>query len=132
MPVLKNTRWEKFAQGLAKGLVCERAYEEAGFKPSRQNAHRLLTTNEDIRVRVEELSERAAEKAEWTAADRLATLRKIAEMHSDNDGDHRVVISAIGEANKMQGSHAPARHEVAGEGGGPVQVIISGRDQDVL
>lgn len=59
MPILSNHRWERFAQELAKGLVPEEAYQAAGFKPARQNAHRLMT-KDDVRARVDELKQRAA------------------------------------------------------------------------
>lgn len=59
MPILSNARHERFAQELAKGLVPEDAYQAAGFKPARQNAHRLMT-KDDVRARVEELKQRAA------------------------------------------------------------------------
>lgn len=106
MPVLKNARHEAFAQALAKGMSRDAAYAEAGYKPHRQAAHRLLT-NVDVRARVDELQGAAAEKAEWTAADRLRMLAEIAEAHKEADA--RITVSAIAEANKMQGSHAPAK-----------------------
>lgn len=120
MPVLKNARHEAFSQALAKGMTADAAYVEAGYKPSRKNAFRLKT-NEGVRARVEELGGRAAEKAEWSAADRLKSLKRI---HDDTSGqDPRVAISAIAEANKMQGSHAPAKHQHTGRGGGPIETV---------
>ncbi|ASW06293.1 terminase small subunit [Rhizobium sp. 11515TR] len=120
MPVLKNARHERFAQAFAKGLSQEDAYAEAGFKPHRQNASRLMT-NDDIRRRVAEIKGRVAEKAEWTAADRLAALKRISDKAEDKDP--RVAVSAIAEANKMQGSHAPTKNEHTGRGGGPIQSV---------
>lgn len=43
MPILDNQRHELFAHGLAKGKTAEEAYRAAGYKPSRQHAHRLAT-----------------------------------------------------------------------------------------
>ena len=60
MPVLNNKRHEAFAQGLAKGLTADEAYERAGYKRNRKNASRLKT-NEDIGARVVELQSLAAE-----------------------------------------------------------------------
>ncbi len=111
MPVLKNGRYEQFAQGLAKGLSATDAYVHAGYKESRSAASRL-STNVNIRRRVEEINSRVAEKAEWTAADRLAALKRISDA-SEQD-DPRVSVSAIAEANKMQGSHAATKHEHKG------------------
>ena len=106
MPVLRNAKHEAFAQALAKGRSQEDAYADAGFKPHRQNASRLMT-NDDVRRRVEEIKGRIAEKAEWTAADRLSALKSIFDREAENDA--RVAISAIAEANKMQGSYAAAK-----------------------
>lgn len=124
MPALKNAKHEAFAQGLARGLSASEAYVEAGYKESRSAASRL-STNVNVRRRVEELSERIAEKAEWTAAQRLAALKRICEAAEMEDP--RVAVSAIAEANKMQGSHAPAKQEVTGKDGEalmPTQIII--------
>ena len=51
---------------------------------------------------MEEIRGRVAEKAEWTAADRLQALKTIFDSQADKDAP--VAISAIAEANKMQGS----------------------------
>lgn len=108
MPVLKNARHEAFAQGLAKGLTAEQAYQEAGFKPHRGNAS-TLRANQNVLDRVAEIQSKAAEKAEWTAAERLQSLKTIHD--AQRAADPRVAISAIAEANKMQGSHAPVKNE---------------------
>ena len=111
MPVLPNQRHESFAQALAQGKTADEAYAQAGFKPNRGNATRLKAI-ESIRKRVAEIQRRVAEKAEWSAADRLKMLSDIAERTAA--GDPRVAVSAIAEANKMQGSHAPAKHQHSG------------------
>lgn len=59
--ILKNPKHERFAQELAKGKTPEAAYKDAGFKPARQNAHRLMT-KDDIQTRVQEIVSRATEK----------------------------------------------------------------------
>lgn len=120
MPVLPNQRHEAFAQALAKGKTADEAYTLAGFKPNRGNATRLKA-NESIRKRVEELQGKVAEKAAWSAADRLKSLKTIHD--SQIEKDPRVAISAIAEANKMQGSHAPAKHQHTGANGGPIQTV---------
>lgn len=111
MPVLKNARHEAFAQALAKGETASDAYVAAGYKESRSAASRL-STNVNIERRVSELQNRAAEKAEWTVADRLRMLEEIA-MNCKGE-DPRVSISAIAETNKMQGSYAPAKLQHSG------------------
>ena len=54
MPPLPNPRREKFAKGIVKGKSQVKAYEEAGYSPKRQNAHRLMT-NDDVAKRIIEL-----------------------------------------------------------------------------
>lgn len=118
MPVLKNARHEAFAQALAKGMTATDAYAEAGYKGDRTAASRL-STNVNVSQRVSEIKNRVAEKAEWTAADRLSALKTIFDSHAEKDA--RVAISAIAEANKMQGSYAPVKREHSGPNGGPIE-----------
>lgn len=108
MPVLKNARHETFAQGLAKGMTADEAYVSAGYKPDRGHASRLAA-NGNIRARVDEIKNRVAEKAEWSAADRLSSLKTIFDASVKDD--RRTAIAAIAEANKMQGSYAPTKTE---------------------
>jgi hypothetical protein len=68
VPVLKNARHERYAQGLAKGISASKAYVAAGFKKNDGNAVRLKG-NEKVAARVAELQSRAAEKTVVTAAD---------------------------------------------------------------
>ncbi len=118
MPVLKNARHESMAQALAQGKTADDAYAEAGFKPNRGNAARLKA-NDSIQKRVAEIKSRVAEKAEWTAADRLLALKSIFDASASDD--RRTAIAAIAEANKMQGSYAPVKREHSGPNGGPIE-----------
>jgi len=118
MPVLPNPRHEAFAQALAKGKTADEAYALAGYKPNRHNASRLKT-NEHIGKRVDQVLGRVAERAEWSAADRLRSLKVIHDAQLKKDP--RTAIAAISEANKMQGSHAPAKLQHAGAHGGPIE-----------
>lgn len=65
---LKNARHEKFAQGLAEGKTEDQAYRDAGFKPNRHNASRLLNTKENVRDRVKELQGVGAQEISDLAA----------------------------------------------------------------
>jgi hypothetical protein len=120
MPVLENAKYELFAQALAKGRSQDAAYADAGFKPDRGHASRLAS-NGDVQRRVAALKARIAEKAEWSAADRLSALRRISDVAEEKDP--RVAVSAIAEANKMQGTHAPIRKEHTGRDGMPISII---------
>ncbi len=114
MPALKNARHEAFAQALAAGNSASEAYIAAGYKESRSAASRL-SAKVNISRRVAEIVARVSEKAEWDAAARLKMLADIAEKTAKDDP--RVAVSAIAEANKMQGSHAPTRQELTGKDG---------------
>ncbi|MGQ3299653.1 hypothetical protein [Reyranella sp.] len=114
MPALKNARHEAFAQALAAGKPASEAYVSAGYRDSRSCASRL-STKANIGQRVAEIVARVSEKAEWDAAARLKMLAEIAQKTANDDP--RVAVSAIAEANKMQGSHAPTRAELTGKDG---------------
>lgn len=77
MAVLKNAKHERFAQGMAKGMTADEAYEAAGYKPDRGNASRL-TANDSIKIRVTEILGRGAERAAITEEMVLRELGKIA------------------------------------------------------
>ncbi len=76
MPPLKNARHEAFAQGVAKGLTAEAAYEAAGYVRSRSAASRV-STNVNVKARIAELVGAAAEKAEVEIERVLAELARI-------------------------------------------------------
>ena len=65
MPVLENTRHEKFCQLRMQGKTLEEAYEKAGYKPHRQLAHRLMT-KDYIKDRIAELQNGAVQTFEVT------------------------------------------------------------------
>jgi hypothetical protein len=111
MTVLLNPRHEAFAQALAKGKTADEAYAQAGYRPHRSNASRL-SANDNIRARVAELQHRTAEKATWTAAERLKSLQAIHDACLVDD--RRTAIAAIAEANKMDGAYAPTKLKHSG------------------
>lgn len=111
MPVLRNHKHEAFAQALAKGMSASEAYVAAGYKESRSAASRL-STNVNVQRRVTDIKAKVSDKAEWSAADRLRSLKTIHDAQLKKDP--RTAIAAIAEANKMQGSHAPAKHQHSG------------------
>lgn len=78
MPALTNPKHERFAQELAKGKSQAEAYKAAGYAPSEPNASRL-TSNEKVRVRVAEIQERGAIRAEVTIASLTADLIRLRE-----------------------------------------------------
>lgn len=114
MAALRNAKHEAFAQALARGETASDAYVIAGYAQSRSAASRL-STNVNILRRVDQIKARAAEKAEWTAADRLLSLKAIHDAQTDKDP--RTAIAAIAEANKMQGTIAAQKHQHSGHVG---------------
>ena len=69
MPVLENSRWEKFAQCRAEGMQIDPAHVKAGYKSNPGNAGRL-NNNEQVRARIEELQ--GADAAIITSVKELA------------------------------------------------------------
>lgn len=108
MPVLKNAKYEAYAQALAKGKSATEAMKAAGYSDPRNSSR--LTKKDEIARRVDEIKNKVSEKAEWSAADRLASLKTIHDEALKED--RRTAIAAINEANKMMGSYAPVKQEI--------------------
>lgn len=104
MPALKNARHEKFAQELAKGKSQVDAYAAAGFKPNRSHAARLVA-NGNISARVEELKEKAAEKAVITIESLTDRLLKIAEKGENKEDAPMLSVAraSLMDAAKLNG-----------------------------
>lgn len=102
-------------------LNATQAAIRAGYseKTAQEQSSRLLS-NVMVQQAVSDAQNRVAEKAEWSAADRLRMLADIADANIKDDP--RVAVSAIAEANKMQGSHAPTKTEHMGKDGKPIEV----------
>lgn len=92
MPPLKNARHEAFAQGLAKGLSADEAYQAAGYSANRGNAIRLKA-NENVRKRVDDLVGRGAKRAEVTVERVLEGLWKEATREGEGSS-HSARVSA--------------------------------------
>lgn len=81
MPVLKNIRHEKFAQGVAKGKAQVQAYIEAGYQDTEAavyNASRLISHDKVI-ARVRELQNKAADKTVLTIERATNDLLRLAQ-----------------------------------------------------
>lgn len=66
MPMLKISRWEQFAQLVARGEMTDtEAHEQAGYTRNRRNAARLKAKPE-VKARIAELTRPAVEEAEVT------------------------------------------------------------------
>ena len=65
MPILANAKHEAFCQHRVAGHSQDEAYKLAGFKPSRQHAHRLATRGYIV-DRIVELQQKSVERLEVT------------------------------------------------------------------
>ena len=72
MPVLKNSRHERFARFLAKGLSQRQAYLQAGYETKTDAAADAsgarLAAQPAVRARIEELAAAVADRSEITRA----------------------------------------------------------------
>lgn len=115
-----TAKQERFVAEYLIDLNATQAAIRAGYseKTAQEQGSRLLS-NVMVAKAVSEAQGRIAEQAEWSAVERLRMLAEIASRTKSDDP--RVAVSAIAEANKMQGSHAPAKHEHSGPDGAPIQ-----------
>jgi hypothetical protein len=117
MGVLKNSRREKFAQAVAKGKSQVDAYRVAGFVPNDGHAARMAA-KPDVRERILELKERAAEKAECTVADIARQLDEDREFARELQNPSAAISATLGKA-KVLGLIID-KAETSGPNGGPI------------
>ena len=95
-------RQEKYAQNIAKGMSQHEAYLKAGYDCSPEYARTAasrLSTNVNVKKRIEELTAKAAEKAELTTAhfakrlERLAAAAERQAVQTDEDTGEEVITS---------------------------------------
>ena len=108
MPVLKNPKWERFAQELAKGRSQVEAYERAGYKPDSGAANRL-SGNVSIQARVAELQNKVAERTEITLQSLLEDAERI-QRGAERDGQWTAANAALQSKAKLAGKWID-RHE---------------------
>lgn len=103
-------RQQRFVSEYLIDLNATQAAIRAGYseKTAAEQASRLLT-NVKVQETIAEARSRIAQKAEWSATDRLLSLKAIHDASMDDD--RRTAIAAIAEANKMQGSYAPIKQD---------------------
>ena len=101
MPALANAKWERFAQGLAKGKTQAEAYADAGYKPSEPNASRL-TSNDKVQARVAELQDIGSLRAEVTIASLIQEAAEIQEA-AKADKQYSAATAALTAKAKLAG-----------------------------
>jgi len=115
VPILKNSRHEKFAQCLAGGASATNCYVVAGYsaKGAQPSASALLS-NPIVSARVAELKERSNAKADITRTEIIKILANYARSHPD-DYTHDVRLKAIQQLTKMTGWDAPSEIKVSAD-----------------
>lgn len=71
MPALENARQELFAQHVASGTTLIEAHEAAGYTPDYGNASHL-TSNHNVKQRIEELQQYTCDLTQFTVASLVA------------------------------------------------------------
>ena len=106
MGILKNQRWELFAQNVAKGVMITKAYQQAGyevaFNVAQSNSSRLLD-NPSVLKRVKELQERAANKAVVTIEKLTEELEEARKLAMSDEKGAAAAVSAIMAKAKLHG-----------------------------
>ena len=62
--ILRNNRYELYAQGVAAGLTKREAYSKAGFRAKKHHAHVALDRRPEVQDRIEELLKASAGRSE--------------------------------------------------------------------
>ena len=117
MPVLENSRHEKFAQAVANGANASEAYRQVSAKRAwkRADAHAYeWMRNSGISERIAELKQRTEAKADITRAEIIKILAGYARSHP-GDYPHDTRLRAIQQLTKMTGWDAPDKVELSAD-----------------
>jgi hypothetical protein len=101
MAPLRNTKHERFAQGLAEGKSADEAYSAAGYKSDRAHASRLAA-NGLVRGRVLELQGAAAAETQITIEGLISEAADI-QKRATQAGQHSAAIAALIAKAKLAG-----------------------------
>lgn len=111
---LTNPRHERFVQELAQGKTATYAYEAAGYAPSDANASKLAR-KPAIQARLQEITGKAAERAEITLASLLQDLDDVLKMAMRLE-QPAAAVAAIREKSILSGKRIERReHGEPGE-----------------
>lgn len=105
MPILSNSKHERFAQEVAQGSSASAAYVAAGYAKNDSNASRL-NGNEQVRARVEEILSEGAAKAGVTVQRIVDELAKVGfanmgdYLHATTGGDPFFVYDQLTDEQK--------------------------------
>ena len=113
---LRLRKQEAFAQYVAAGQTLIEAYEHAGYKPNRANAHHLHARS-DVTKRIQQITAKRAEQREKAMAEAAATQRITVETLIAEVEEARVAALRAGQysaavaASKEKGVLAGLRVE---------------------
>jgi hypothetical protein len=108
MPVLPNSRHERFAQEIAKGRSASEAYVLAGYKPHDGNAS-TLRGNQKVLERLAEIQTRAAKRTEITIETLTAELEEARVLAMKKGQTAAAVAATMGKA-KLHGKIVDKKH----------------------
>jgi hypothetical protein len=110
MPALLNPKHELFAQGLAKGLSADAAYQAAGYKKNRGNATRMKA-DESILRRLAELQSKAEAKVLLTLEDHMRELEALRDLAKQNSQTSAAVAAEV-KRGELMGYYVERRESV--------------------
>jgi hypothetical protein len=138
MPLLKNSRHERFVQLLASGLPATEAHEQAGYKRNFGNAS-TLSRSSDIQARLNEIKNAGAKRAGVTVEGLIAECDEALALARELRNP-TAMVAAIKEKGVLSGKRVERR-----ESGAPgdfgwienasaeeLQAFIEGGDMDRL
>lgn len=129
MASLENRKHELFAQAIAKGESASAAYVSAGYTKNDGNAIRLKG-NEKVALRIAELQERAAIKAELGILDIVKMLREDRDLAHQIEQPGAAVSASLGIAKVL--GLVKDKTELTGKDGEPLKFEQVQNDADAF
>jgi phage terminase small subunit len=126
VPILHNSRHERFAQELAAGNTADAAYVLAGYRENRSNAARL-NANRDIQKRVAEIQSVGAERAAVTVETLIAEAEEARNKAMGERSGASAAVAAITAKAKLAGLWREKVAQTDPFGEKPARYIISDR-----
>jgi len=128
MPPLNNSRYEKVAFNLFKGMIQKEAVIDAGFSPRTADLTGFrLIRNDKIQARIQELHKQAEKPGIMSVGERKERLSEVAREGVKQPVTAREVVQSIAELNKMDGSYAPEKHAILGD----IQIEVTYIDKQI-
>jgi hypothetical protein len=119
-----TARQEAFAQAIANGKSQSDAYRGA-YSSSKMQEKTIwerascIAANNKVQARIDDLKASLAKKQLWTREMSVKVLGSIAASQASKAAEK---VAAVRELNAMHGFNEPARIELTGKDGGPIQL----------